>query len=157
MADRIRIANYRANCLTTELYFGNVTLRQDVASFFWSDIMRHHYDRPSIYLSMYGETYICDHPVYNHCTLFIIGERGLAVIQQRFNPNDKSTYWTEIDPWLCDELYLHPRFKEYFDEHADFESGGLFPTSTVRQIMWGLKMKPLPREVWETSFDRRDI
>lgn len=119
--------------------------------------MRHHYEKPRIYLSMYGETYICDHPVYNSCTLFAIGERGLAVIQQRFNDENKSTYWTEIDPWLRDEIYLHPKFKGFFDEHADRESDGLYPTATIRQVMWGLKMKPLPREVWETSFDRREI
>lgn len=119
--------------------------------------MRHHYDKPSIYLSMYGEVYICNHPVYNRCTLYKIAERGLAVIQQRFDSESKFTFWTEIDPWLTDELYLHPRFKDYFDEHADCEYGGLFPTITVRQIMWGLKMKPLPREPWETAFDRQNI
>lgn len=119
--------------------------------------MRHHYEKPSIFLSMYGETYICDHPVYDRATLFIIGRRGLCVIQQRFDEERKSTFWTEIDPWLCDELYLHPRFKEYFDEHARSADCGIYPTVTVRQIMWGLKMKPLPREIWETGFDRADI
>lgn len=119
--------------------------------------MRHHYEKPRVFLSMYGETYACGHPVYDLCTLFKIGERGLAVIQQRFDPDNKTTYWTEIDPWLCDELYLHPCFKEYFDERAGLPNGGIFPTVTVRQIMWGLKMKPLPREVWETSFDRSEI
>lgn len=34
---------------------------------------------------------------------------------------------------------------------------GLYPTVTVRQIMWALKMKPIPRERWETVFDRREI
>jgi hypothetical protein len=24
-------------------------------------------------------------------------------------------------------------------------------------MMWALKMKPLPKERWETAFDRRDI
>ena len=46
--------------------------------------MRYHYQKPDIYLSMYGELYICNHPVYDRCTLFTIGDKGLAVIQQRF-------------------------------------------------------------------------
>ena len=55
--------------------------------------MRYHYQKPDIYRSMYGETYICNHPVYNKCTLFRIGDNGLAVIQQRFNAETKSTWW----------------------------------------------------------------
>ena len=51
--------------------------------------MRYHYEKPPIYLSMYGQRYCCDHPVYNHCTLFLVGERGLAVIQQRYDPETK--------------------------------------------------------------------
>jgi hypothetical protein len=57
--------------------------------------MRYHYQKPDIYLSMYGELYICNHPVYDRCTLFTIGNKGLAVIQQRFSADTKSTYWTE--------------------------------------------------------------
>ena len=34
---------------------------------------------------------------------------------------------------------------------------GLYPTVTIRQIMWALKIKPLKRERWETCFDRREI
>lgn len=66
--------------------------------------MRYHYNKPDHYTSMYGQTYICDHPVYSHCTLYKIGEKGLAVIQQRYIPEIKSTCWTEIDPWLVDAL-----------------------------------------------------
>lgn len=106
---------------------------------------------------MYGDTYNCDHDVYSKCTLFEIGKRGLAVIQQRYNPNDKSTYWGEIDPWLTDSIYLNPGFKAYFDERAGECVNGLYPTVSVRQIMWALKLKPLPRERWETCFDRREI
>lgn len=80
--------------------------------------MRYYFDVPAIYLSMYGQRYICDHPVYNSCTLFLINNKGLAVIQQRFDENTKSTWWSEIDPWLTDALYLHPNFKEYFNERA---------------------------------------
>lgn len=59
--------------------------------------MRYHYKKPKLYSSMYGQIYMCDHPVYN------------------------------------------------------------YPTVTIRQIMWALKMKPIKRERWETVFDRRDV
>ena len=147
--------------------------------------MRYHFEKPDIYRTHYGETYICDHPVYNRCTLFRIGDKGLAVIQQRYNPETKETRWTEIDPWLTDAIYLNPGFKKLFMTHGgaaggttklstDSENGLiksgkndsniilksstlLYPTLTVRQVMWALKMKPLKREPWETVFDRKPI
>ena len=108
--------------------------------------MRYHYDKPTIYFSNYGKTYSCNHPVYDKCTLYLIGDKGLAVIQQRFDQSKKCTYWTEIDPWLRDVLYLHQKFKQYFDERSDNVQDGLYPTVTIRQIMWVLKIKPIPRE-----------
>ena len=119
--------------------------------------MRYHYKKPSIYLSMYGTTYECDHPAYNKCTLYEIDGKGLAVIQQRYDSETKKTWWSEIDPWLTDVLYLHPRFKKFFDDRANVHNEKLYPTVSIRQIMWALKIKPLPRERWETCFDRRDI
>lgn len=119
--------------------------------------MRYHYEKPDIFLSKYGDTYACDHSVYDKCTLYKIENKGLAVIQQRYEPDTKHTYWTEIDPWLTDDLYLHPKFKDFFRSRAGECKDGLYPTVTIRQIMWGLKMKPLPKERWETCFDRRDI
>lgn len=117
--------------------------------------MRYHYEKPIFYSMMYGITYSCNHPVYNKCTLFKIDNKGLAVIQQRYDKNNKTTYWTEIDPWFVDELYLHIKFKDFFNERSGECVNGLYPTVTIRQFMWGLKMKPLPREQWETCFDRR--
>lgn len=119
--------------------------------------MRYHYEKPDIYLACYGETYVCSHPVYDKCTLFTIGSHGLAVIQQRYDEVTKRTWWDEIDPWLIDNLYLHPRFKRFFDGRSGKCTDGLYPTVTIRQIMWALKMKPLKRERWETYFDRKDI
>ena len=119
--------------------------------------MRYHHEKPSIYLSLYGTTYTCNHPVYNSCTLYQIDNRGLAIIQQRFDPTTKQTHWSEIDPWLTDVLYLHPGFYEYFNERSGEPVDGLYPTVTIRQIMWALKMKPVSRERWETCFDRRAI
>ena len=68
--------------------------------------MRYHYEKPQIYLSMYGVRYVCEHPVYNSCTLFLIGDKGIAVIQQRFDARTKTTWWSEVDSWLTDDLYL---------------------------------------------------
>lgn len=119
--------------------------------------MRYHYEKPTIYLSMYGITYNCNHPVYDKCTLFLTKNKGLAIIQQRYDQETKNTWWGEIDPWLTDDLYLHPKFKEFFENRSGEGKDGLYPTVTIRQIMWALKMKPIPRERWETCFDRRDI
>lgn len=119
--------------------------------------MRYFYKKPSIYLSMYGTVYKCDHPVYSECTLFKKDNKGLAIIQQRFDPTLKMTLWTAIDPWLVDDLYLHPKFKDFFDDRSGSPTDGLYPTVTIRQIMWALKMKPIPRQRWETCFDRRNV
>ena len=120
--------------------------------------MRYHYERPKLYTSLYGEYYICNHPVYSECTLFRVENKGLAVIQQRFNPKTKHTFWSAVDPWLANELYLNPKFMEYFLKRGgECGTDGLYPTVTLRQMMWALRMKPLKRERWETVFDRTPI
>ena len=82
---------------------------------------------------------------------------GLAVIQQRYDQETKKTWWSEIDPWLTDELYLHPGFDEYFNRLAAIPINGLYPTVTIRQIMWSLRIKPLKKEKWETTFDKSPV
>lgn len=119
--------------------------------------MRYHTQQPSIYTSIYGELYRCNHPVYSQCTLYKIGDRGLAVVQQKYDPESKRTWWGEISPWLTDPIYLNPNFKSYFDSRAGKRENGFYPTVSIRQIMWGLKMKPIPRQRWETVFDRKII
>lgn len=119
--------------------------------------MRYHFEEPFSYAVTYGRDYFCDHPVYNACTIFEIGDKGLAVVQQRFDRLTKKTWWSGIDPFLNNALYLHPDFKEYFDSRAARRDKGLYPTVSIRQMMWALKMKPLKRERWETAFDRREI
>lgn len=119
--------------------------------------MRYHYEKPSIYIPIYGETFACDHPVYDKSTLFKIENSGLSVIQQRYDKETKKTWWGEIDPWIANDLYLNPNFKKFFEERSNCRTDGLYPTVTVRQIMWALKMKPLPKERWESVFDRRMI
>lgn len=119
--------------------------------------MRYHYEKPAIYLSMYGCIHECDHPAHSRCTLYTIKNKGLAVIQQRFDSDTKHTWWSEIDPWITDDIYIHPNFKDFFDARAGEGRDGIYPTVTLRQIMWALKMNPIKRECWETYFDRKDI
>lgn len=104
----------------------------------------------------YGVVYICDHPIYNRCTLYEVGNRGLAVIQQRIS--NKRTWWCEIDKDLVDAIYLNEHFYEVFNIYAkERDENGLYPTLTVRQLMWSLRMKPLPKQQWETYFDKKPI
>ena len=118
--------------------------------------MRYHYEGNEIALGMYGETYICDHPVYDRATLYKIGDKGLCVIQQRCE--GKKTYWSEIDKNLTDVIYLNRGFYDYFNRFAkEINNKDLYPTVTIRQIMWALRMKPLKREPWETYFDKAPI
>ena len=116
--------------------------------------MRYHYELPRYYTHITGKTYECDHPVYSKCTLYLIGRKGLAVIQQRYDLDTKATTWGEIDPWLVDEIYVHKNFKRYFDKMAGEPQNGLYPTVPVRKLMWALRMKPLEKDIWETVFDR---
>ena len=118
-------------------------------------LMRYHYETKQNYRQHYGIVYICDHPVYSRCTLYTIDDKGLAVIQQRYIPETKYTYWNEIDPDLQDDIYLNPGFKSYFHKKAAPPVNDIYPTVTVRQLMWALRMKPLPKQIWETVFDSR--
>lgn len=116
--------------------------------------MKYFYIPKTVYSDLYSISYKCNHPAYDICTLYIIGTNGLAVIQQRYDPTTKATWWTGIDKSLADDIYLNPGFTEYFNKKAGPPQKGVFPTVTVRQIMWGLKMKPIKREPWETVFDK---
>lgn len=102
-----------------------------------------------------GEIYICDHPVYNSCTLYRDGDLGLAVIQQRFNPKLKCTWWGPIDLRLSGDIYQQEGFQDYFSKNSSVGKSGIYPTVEVRKLMWALRMKPLPMSPWETKFDSR--
>lgn len=119
--------------------------------------MRYHYTKPDVTVPVFGQLYICNHPVYDRCTLFLIEKKGLAIIQQRYDQNTKHTWWTEIDPDLANAIYTHAGFKDYFDKKASESVNDIYPTVTVRQIMWALKMKPIKRQPWETCFDYTPI
>ena len=111
--------------------------------------MRHHYTPPTEYSVTHGELYFCDSPLYRTCTLYKRGEKGLAVIQERYNASLRVFFWTSIDPWLIDDIYNQPKFDEFFEKHAGESHYGIFPEVSVRKIMWALRMKPLPKEWWE--------
>ena len=111
--------------------------------------MRYFYE-PSEYKGPRGwKYYHCNHPRYNQCTLYLQGDRGLAVIQQRFNPGTKMTYWGVLDPELANDIYISSGFQSIFEKFSGKENGGIFPTITVRKLMWELRMKPLRKEFWE--------
>ena len=93
--------------------------------------MRYHDIPPKEWTSYYGSVYRCNHPVYRVCTLYREQGKGLCVI------------------------HLLEGFRQFFDSHAKKKNAkGEYPTVTVRQIMWALRMKPLKKERWETVFDR---
>lgn len=119
--------------------------------------MRYHYEKPELYTCNYASIYKCNHPVYDECTLYEVQNKGLAVIQQRFIKSSKMTFWGPIDEWLINDIYLNPKFHDYFNTHAKEPKNGLYPTVSVRQIMWAMRMKPMSREPWETYFDRKEI
>ena len=75
---------------------------------------------------------------------------GLCVVQERFNSQLKMRYWAPIDPWLIELIYEDPEFPFYFRDNAGCkDKNGLYPTRSVRQVMWALKIKPLKKEPWE--------
>ena len=98
------------------------------------------------------KTYKCDHPVYDTCTLYFSQGKALAIIQQRFNKTFKATFWTSIDDDLAQSILQHEGFSQYFSKNASFGENELYPTVTVRQVMWALKMKPLKKHPWETRW-----
>lgn len=113
--------------------------------------MRYYYQKLDNYIVTKGHTYKCNHPLYDTCTLYLDGDFGLAVIQERFNSTLKTSWWSAIDPWLIDDIFNQPGFADYFNKNSEECRDGLYPTVTVRQIMWALRMKPLAKEAWELA------
>lgn len=125
--------------------------------------MRYHWmsinSRPDLELPPGVLIFQTNHPAYYCATLFTIKDNGLAVIEQKYDHVTKHTWWGPIgDKQLVNDIYYHPKFKEYFDKHSgEWRRDNKYPTVTVRQIMWALRMKPLKKQPWETVFDRREI
>lgn len=113
--------------------------------------MRYHYEKPDIWIPLYGEIYRCDHPLYNSCALYLDSSRskGLAVVKKWFDEKKKIYWWGVPEPWILNDIYLTKGFQEYFYRHAKEAKDGLYPTVTLREIMWALRMRPLEKEFWE--------
>ena len=114
--------------------------------------MRYYYQKPDNYIVTRGRIYACNHPLYSSCTLYEFGGKGLAVVQQRYNSKLKVSWWGSIDPWLVDDIFEKEGFMTFFDKNAGDCTEGVYPTVSVRRIMWALKMKPLKRQLWEDDF-----
>ena len=113
--------------------------------------MRYFTEKPKDPIRNRKYNYECNHPLYSTCTLFKIEDKGLAVVQQRFNAKLKVFWYGPIDTWLADKIFWDDGFELYFFKHAENCKDGLYPTVTVRQLMWALKMKPLKKEWWESQ------
>lgn len=116
--------------------------------------MRYHATKPDIEVKIFGDSYYCDHPVYNIGTLYTLNKKGLVIIQQYFEKESKTTYWSCLEPWLSNDIYVCKDFKLLFEKYAGYEKNGLYPTITLRHALHWLKMKPPEKEIWETAFDR---
>lgn len=115
--------------------------------------MSKRYYKPTGKGSARGKTHYCGHPLYDECTLFCLPSgKGIAVIQQHFNPSLKYTRWGRIDEKVNIDISAAPGLDEYVEAHGDFPSEGLYPTVEVRKLMWALKMPPLRKHFWETKF-----
>ena len=94
-------------------------------------------------------------------TINVLYSKWVRKVWRLFNSDmiriRKKTWLGDIDPWLTDSLYLHDKFLEFFEARSGESDNGSYPTVTIRQMMWAMKMKPVKRERWETCFDRRDI
>lgn len=100
----------------------------------------------------HGEVYACNHVLYDACTLFKEGNKGLAVVQKHFNPNVKVMWYGPLDPCLANDIYENPNFKDYFESIAAQATDNIYPTMDVRRLMWALGMRPIKPEPWEKSF-----
>ena len=113
--------------------------------------MKYHYKEEGFDDPMYGEYIMLDHPAYTFGTLFCDKRtnRGIAVVEQHFDPETKHCFWGAVGHALANDIYLSPNFKKFFEEHA---REAPFPIYKVRSLMWQLRMKPLKREPWEVYF-----
>lgn len=117
--------------------------------------MRYYYQKPEDGWEMPACAHAkkFNHMLYDTGTVFRANDKGLVVIQQRYNHKQKISWWGSIDPWIAYDIYWANGFWEYFHKMSAYaDENGLYPTVTVRQIMYALHMKPLPKEPWETTF-----
>ena len=112
--------------------------------------MKYYYEKPTSWFYTQAIIAAFDHPLYNKATLYLRDNKGLVIIQQRFNAQTKVMWWGPIDPWLVDDLANQDNWKKWFDQNAkEKDKDGLYPTFTIREVMWAMRMKPLKREIFE--------
>lgn len=115
--------------------------------------MKYFYEKPDVWDMNPGETVNVDHPLFNRCTVFREDDTGIMIVQQYFNPITKVKWWGPVEPWLSSNVYYNAGFENYFHERATpMDESGLFYITSIRKIMWALRMKPLPKEFWEEDF-----
>lgn len=113
--------------------------------------MRYYYEPSGRTKPIYGKLYKCNHSHYNECTLYLNNGVGLAIVQEYFDETTKHWYYGPIDPEIANDIYLNIGFPTYFKEYAQKGTDGIYPTKTLRSVMWSLRMKPLPKKWWETK------
>lgn len=113
--------------------------------------MRYFTEKPKHAITTRKYTYMCEHPLYSDCSLIRVEDKGLAIVQKRFNAKLKIFWYGAVDSWVIDEIIKHKDFESYFTKHSGECKDGIYPTVTVRQIMWALKMKPLKKSWWESQ------
>ena len=113
--------------------------------------MKYYYERPETWTVNSGTIHTCDHPIYSKCTLYLKDGRGVAIVQKRFSKKTKTFWWGPIDPWLVDDISSQKGWANWFDKNADGPIDDIYPTFTIRKVMWALRMKPLPRDPYEKS------
>ena len=96
-----------------------------------------------------GEVYHLGYSYCDRCTLYRKGDRVLAVVQRRFNPELKCVWLGPLDPQLAADIYAAEGFQNYFDKNSREENSEKYPLTEVRSVMWALRMKPLKKEDWE--------
>lgn len=104
-------------------------------------------------LAIHFEIYELDYILYDKCTLFTDGQKGLVIIQQRYSKRSKCTWWGPIEEEIANDILASGRFPGLFREKArPKDEFGLYPTLALRQALWALKIKGPKKEIWETRF-----
>ena len=111
--------------------------------------MKYYYERPEIATRLYGQVIHLEHPVYQAGTLYLERGVGIIVVQKKFNESCRDCFWTAVDADIANDIYLAPRFRDFFSAHATATD---YPIFQLRKLMWALRMKPLTKESWEEYF-----
>lgn len=74
------------------------------------------------------------------------------MVQKRFNDKLKTVWWDCVDTALANDISLREGFKELLENNAkEPDQNGIYPTMSVRKVMWALRMKPLVKAYWEND------